>query len=554
MANETFDYVVLSHMWGTSHEHQLVLLSANLEAFQTGIPYSHLIEAAIYIEAIRITRLLGYQYLWIDSLCIIQNSLQDWAYEASRMAIVYGNAVCNIASLFPARDVGEAEVRNEPRDWNPCILRKVTPEVDGVYIKHEKRGWLENEDLSGMAWLMPRNWPLFDRAWTFQEYLLAPRTLLVGHKNLMFQCSNGFYDELLGPIDGVVGEKVERSNLGGDLGKTKYFPASLKEVARADSPSNLVVLSFMYDWMKIVNEYRSRRLRHGEDRIMAFAGIARAFSQMAGMTYLAGAWREFLPLCLLWHVGKKPKTVVRAHLDMPNGVYIDYIAKVREHAVRSAPSWSWFSVPIHVFHQLNLLLDEDDIMAQQKAGRDSPLVCFQDIHWAKTVAFQFDSHDANAFPSTAGYSDLADLHVTLSMPTLPVSVNWPIDLIAQMQIIQAQLEPAEKQDFDFSPSFKYFPDDIVNGSNSPPNNGILALVAEHQIVRTAGFTVQRYLAGLILIPGLEVGVWERVGAWKLKMRVSGVVVNAASLQDVSQKWREYKVVSEQWTWGDITVA
>jgi hypothetical protein len=111
MAKSSFEYLALSHMWGENHSQQLRLLEANLLAFETEIPMHKLASSATFLEAIRMTRILGYRYIWIDSLCIIQDSSSDWEYEAARMAIVYGNAVCNIACLFPPQNGAQPMLR-----------------------------------------------------------------------------------------------------------------------------------------------------------------------------------------------------------------------------------------------------------------------------------------------------------------------------------------------------------------------------------------------------------------------------------------------------------
>ncbi|ORY03239.1 hypothetical protein BCR34DRAFT_443037, partial [Clohesyomyces aquaticus] len=53
--------------------------------------------SGVYVDAIKITRLLRYQYLWIESLCIIQGCAEDWEREANKMAGVYSNAICNLS-------------------------------------------------------------------------------------------------------------------------------------------------------------------------------------------------------------------------------------------------------------------------------------------------------------------------------------------------------------------------------------------------------------------------------------------------------------------------
>lgn len=88
-------------MWGTDHSQQLQLLKGNLVEFQREVPLEKFNASSTFKEAVRVTLALGHHFLWIDSLCIVQDSTEDWKYEAGRMATVYGNATCNLAFLFP---------------------------------------------------------------------------------------------------------------------------------------------------------------------------------------------------------------------------------------------------------------------------------------------------------------------------------------------------------------------------------------------------------------------------------------------------------------------
>jgi hypothetical protein len=74
MTNETFDYLVLSHMWGEDHGQQLLLEESRVEEFQKDIPMHELATSATFREAIRATRVLGCRYIWIDSLCNTRNA------------------------------------------------------------------------------------------------------------------------------------------------------------------------------------------------------------------------------------------------------------------------------------------------------------------------------------------------------------------------------------------------------------------------------------------------------------------------------------------------
>lgn len=105
------NYATLSHCWGRLKF--LTLARSNLVAFQSAIPFGLLPKT--FQDVVGIARKFGFQYLWIDSLCIIQDDREDWEREAPTMAHVYGGSGLNIAAtgandgregLFFKRDVG----------------------------------------------------------------------------------------------------------------------------------------------------------------------------------------------------------------------------------------------------------------------------------------------------------------------------------------------------------------------------------------------------------------------------------------------------------------
>jgi len=87
-------YNVLSYRWGSSQP--VMLLEGNLAEFLRGIAVQRL--PRTLAEAVEITRKMGIPYLWIDALCIIQDSPEDWASESRTMATVYGNVRCSLAA------------------------------------------------------------------------------------------------------------------------------------------------------------------------------------------------------------------------------------------------------------------------------------------------------------------------------------------------------------------------------------------------------------------------------------------------------------------------
>ncbi|KAH8803049.1 heterokaryon incompatibility protein-domain-containing protein, partial [Xylogone sp. PMI_703] len=89
-------YIALSHRWGTNETCRTTC--ANLDRLtEKGIPTVDL--PLTFREAVQVARGLGYSYIWIDSLCIVQDDQEDWKAEAQRMAIIYDNAVCTIAAM-----------------------------------------------------------------------------------------------------------------------------------------------------------------------------------------------------------------------------------------------------------------------------------------------------------------------------------------------------------------------------------------------------------------------------------------------------------------------
>jgi hypothetical protein len=92
-------------------------------------------------DAITVTKGLGYQYLWVDSLCIIQNSKADWEAESVKMGQIYRNSVCTIcASSADTADVGFLTPRN-PLLNLPCTISGTVSK--GIFAVTDQ-GWFDN--------------------------------------------------------------------------------------------------------------------------------------------------------------------------------------------------------------------------------------------------------------------------------------------------------------------------------------------------------------------------------------------------------------------------
>ncbi|KAK0638482.1 heterokaryon incompatibility protein-domain-containing protein [Cercophora newfieldiana] len=336
-------YTTLSHMWGTDPSACPQLLLSTLAEFESSIDIGAL--PPKYAYAIQITRALGYRYIWIDSLCIIQDSPQDWQTEALKMAGVYGRSALNISYVFPPdKDLPENYIR-DPRVVLPCVVptpggkSKSKSDEEGKLVISHRPGF------NRPAWsptVYKQIWPLLSRGWVFQERLLCSKTVYFGQDRLLWECCEEIVDEYFGPLTTVPGSKSHFhrviTGLAEGLGAAKEV-AKGRKVERGKGEKFAVV---EYDedqskadeqWGPLVRDYRAGELTKEFDRGIAFAGIARAIQASAGVTYLAGLWKELFAFDLLWTTG----LVVVSDEERAK-------AEKRKLEAKPAPSWSWFSV------------------------------------------------------------------------------------------------------------------------------------------------------------------------------------------------------------------
>lgn len=319
-------YLTLSHRWGESET--LKLTRGNIGTFARAIDISSLPKK--FSDALRVTVALGCQYLWIDSLCIIQDEddLSDWSHEAGLMHKVYLHSRCNISASVSK---GSEEPLSRDRDPKSFYGHVVTVPVDGsepgsVY----KDFWLERIHI----WTdnIPRC-HLNTRGWVFQERVLAPRVLHFCDDQLFWECRSHRacerYPLGLDEIDSDFNESGYRE------GETSLsiLKGLLEKNNIERGPGTNEVESGISFWMKVMTAYSSTILSFPTDRLIALSGIAKQMSALFQDIYVAGMWRKTLPYDLLW--------LTSPPLRRPDDVSI-----ITPHRSRgyTAPSWSWASV------------------------------------------------------------------------------------------------------------------------------------------------------------------------------------------------------------------
>jgi hypothetical protein len=125
-------------------------------------------------DALFLTRHFGVRYIWIDALCIIQDSEEDWQTESVQMDKIYSGTYCNLsataasdssAGLFFERDT--------------CIFQPSKVRVEhACYNIMNLNIWKQNiEDA-----------PLNQRAWVCQEHMLSWRNLYFVSTQIFWEC------------------------------------------------------------------------------------------------------------------------------------------------------------------------------------------------------------------------------------------------------------------------------------------------------------------------------------------------------------------------------
>ena len=257
-------------------------------------------------HAIKLTRRLGIRYLWIDSLCIFQDSQEDWLNEAAKMADVYSNAYCNISAA--SADNGGLFFSRSPNLVATSIVRPQWPAARNLdFTITNQLPELIREDLSAQ--------PLFKRGWVLQERLLANRNLHFTKTQVLFECRHHLVCETY--PNGIPDPHGEI------CWKHKAHP-SIHGVIDSYQESHYGESKSMLEWNRLVETYSTCDLTKTKDKLMALSGIAAHFMQikMPGDQYLAGLWASQLPSNLLWEPHKG----------------------ARKQDEYTAPSWSWASI------------------------------------------------------------------------------------------------------------------------------------------------------------------------------------------------------------------
>lgn len=309
-------YVALSHCWGDPLKMKTKLTTNTLSQMKNHISLESL--SVVFRDAITVTRHLQVRYLWIDALCIIQDSKSDWETEAAQMSSIYENATLMIAAS------------SSPGSSYSFLSPRPSPLVGEVPIQYTE----PSTGLSSLLYVRPllnnrkimqahMSEALQTRAWCLQERLLSQRAVYFDTWQFLWQCNTGCFPE-------NSSEKVPKDltiyvrEFYDDHSMLPY--ASVRAIAGVEIEKHTTAVdSYRISyWDELLNNYGARRLTYGTDALTALAGVARCWSEVTGDRYLAGIWERYFHKELLWHFyDKQPRRPARCP---------------------GAPSWSWVSV------------------------------------------------------------------------------------------------------------------------------------------------------------------------------------------------------------------
>lgn len=317
------EYLCLSHRWEKTSK--LKTERSNIERYQGGIPLDCL--PPTFSDAFEVTRQLGYRYLWIDSLCIVQDDEDDWKSQSEKMGDIFESSCCTIAAVDALDDDGLDHGLFLPRHSDALALNLVLPfkktplqNLSEKVFKTKrpsyvwKYKWLKLESDNGQypiadhhtVTLRPRIFSLhknirrsewYNRGWVLQERVLSRRMIYYTKEKIYWSCF-----ETTGEEEGGDPVRATRDSLYSMImGRTKAHQV----------------------WAEIVSEYVRCNVSFHKDRLEAISGLSQKLQRRFPLKIYAGITDEENGEGLLWYTSE---TSLQHFPDF------------------HAPSWSWSSL------------------------------------------------------------------------------------------------------------------------------------------------------------------------------------------------------------------
>ena len=315
-------YVTLSYCWGGLVP--LRLMKDNYQSLLSEIAASTIPQ--LFRKAMEVAYRLKIRYIWIDELCIIQDSPSDWANECTIMGQIYECGNFNIVAKHALSSAGTLFYPRPPLSVESCrtTARYFNTEDQEQTKKYSESGEYFITYLNGRS--QGQESILDSRSWIMQEMMLARRNVVFQADMVCWDCKECRASESL------------RKNM------TSIDLSHNNDVIRAQKGRDSFTL-----WNTIIEQYSRLSFTFPEkDRLAALAGIARKHGDPEN--YRAGFWKDVSALQLFWSVVPDSRSLEKAQDSAA-------ISPSRATPAYQATSWSWASVnsPKYVWDPSNQL-------------------------------------------------------------------------------------------------------------------------------------------------------------------------------------------------------
>ncbi|UKZ78746.1 hypothetical protein TrVFT333_006491 [Trichoderma virens FT-333] len=320
-------YCALSYCWGkaTPSSSFYKTTKVNLSSHENTIPLHKL--PTTLRDAIVVARNLGFQYIWIDAICIVQDDEADWAYEAAKMQHVYAGASLTISTVASSSSEDGLFRLRQTRNSTAVCLNYRIPKAFREYAW--QAGSMSPEVPDSPMYLvacpnilpameLSMSGPVHERAWTLQEQMMSTRVLYYGRGTLWWECFDLYASE----------------GQPGPLRLSDYAPwerYETKNAVRGARTYQWGDADVFKHWQQLVYDFTGRAMTERRDRLTAIVGLGHAMEPFMKSKFVAGVWSgDRLLESLCWEV------------------------RVHEQSMRNPqfPSWSWASVTAFVLFDL----------------------------------------------------------------------------------------------------------------------------------------------------------------------------------------------------------
>ncbi|RYO87773.1 hypothetical protein DL762_004063 [Monosporascus cannonballus] len=327
------EFVALSYVWGK--DYQLRTLSGNLAAFRVQLPGSDAVPGErlpkTIEDAMLVTRALGYRFLWVDALCIVQDSNQGLTLQLTQMDMIYGLAVVTIAARGSCSSDSGLLGISAPRSYVSASDAELVVNGD-VSVGVWNLGHSIDEEYEEKHGKLAEPRYYIWRGWTFQEQILSTRKLEFNLERMMFWCGRRK----------SCPERGFPQFANTDMHNPHHFRHAVRKYQRHEklfpdciSPDDVADDEWLLErWNTMRHAYSTRSLTFHVDRRHAILGTAKALNNiMGGGIDRDGVTRSNLHAEVMWFLDLKEhrrQTSMKINADRAmEGLF---------------PSWSWLNM------------------------------------------------------------------------------------------------------------------------------------------------------------------------------------------------------------------